>query len=158
MRASRIVISGKNDQSPHAQETQARSLFIGSSPHAGPAVNIEGLPTATKVVNGVTYSGTWKGEHRHGSGVQTWMDGFRYEGSWVDGYASGMGKLIFPSGDVYEGHFDKDQANGAGKLTRTDGSVSEGVWWDDELHGSGVQIWPDGSKYEGNFNRGKRQG
>ena len=48
-----------------------------------------------KFKNGVVYKGEWKGNVRHGYGVQTWPDGAKYEGNYVDGRKCGQGVLNF---------------------------------------------------------------
>ena len=47
------------------------------------------------------YTGEWKGNVRHGHGVQIWPDGAKYEGSWENGKANGKGKFIHVDGDIY---------------------------------------------------------
>jgi hypothetical protein len=49
----------------------------------------------------VIYTGEWKGNVRHGHGVQIWPDGAKYEGSWENGKANGKGKFIHVDGDIY---------------------------------------------------------
>lgn len=56
-----------------------------------------------KFKNGVIYSGEWKGDFRHGYGIQVWPDGAKYEGQWENGKASGKGMFVHVDGDVYNG-------------------------------------------------------
>lgn len=48
--------------------------------------NFDDLPLENreeyKFKNGAVYKGQWKGEVRHGFGIQIWPDGARYEGHW----------------------------------------------------------------------------
>lgn len=55
--------------------------------------------------NGVVYKGEWKGNVRHGYGVQVWPDGARYEGYWENGKATGRGKFTHVDGDIYDGEW-----------------------------------------------------
>lgn len=53
--------------------------------------------------NNAHYEGQWKGDARHGFGVQVWSDGSMYQGLWEEDKANGRGRLIHADGDVYEG-------------------------------------------------------
>ena len=45
------------------------------------AANVEDRPEF-EFKNGAKYLGQWKGQDRHGRGIQVWQDGARYEGDW----------------------------------------------------------------------------
>ena len=53
--------------------------------------------------------GQWKGQMRHGYGIQVWPDGARYEGYWQDNKAHGKGKFYHVEGDVYDGDWVEDK-------------------------------------------------
>ena len=104
------------------------------------------------------YYGEWKGNLRHGRGVQQWLDGSRYEGYWLNDKANIKGKLYHADGDTYEGEWLNDKANGHGKYLHVGGEYYDGEWKDDMQHGKGKETWIDGSSYEGEYINGKRQG
>ena len=93
------------------------------------------------------YYGEWKGNVRHGRGVQQWLDGSRYEGYWLNDKAN-----------IYEGEWLNDKANGHGKYLHVGGEYYDGEWKEDMQHGKGKETWIDGSSYEGEYMNGKRQG
>ena len=53
--------------------------------------------------NGAKYLGQWKGQDRHGRGIQIWQDGARYEGDWRFNKAHGQGTFWHVHGDKYDG-------------------------------------------------------
>ena len=108
--------------------------------------------------NGAIYKGQWRGNVRHGFGVQTWPDGAKYEGYWKNNKAEGKGTFWHVDGDIYEGDWKDDKANGYGIYTHVNGARYEGNWSDDLQHGFGVETWNDGSRYEGFYEEGKKQG
>jgi hypothetical protein len=101
--------------------------------------------------NGAKYKGQWKGNVRHGYGVQIWPDGARYEGYWKNNKAHGQGTFWHVYGDKYEGAWKRDKAHGRGKYTHSNGATYEGEWKNDLQHGEGVEFWNDNSKYEGQY-------
>ena len=53
--------------------------------------------------------GQWKGEQRHGFGIQIWPDGAKYEGQWRNNKAHGKGRFYHVEGDVYDGDWVEDK-------------------------------------------------
>ena len=53
--------------------------------------------------NNAVYKGQWKGETKHGYGIQIWPDGAKYEGYWKNNKANGKGKFYHVEGDIYDG-------------------------------------------------------
>merc|ERR1719240_1086351 len=52
-----------------------------------PADSREGKRGKYQFRTGATYQGQWKGNMRHGVGIQKWVDGATFIGQWVDSYA-----------------------------------------------------------------------
>eukprot|EP00930_Biecheleria_cincta_P028595 TRINITY_DN19960_c0_g1_i2.p1 TRINITY_DN19960_c0_g1~~TRINITY_DN19960_c0_g1_i2.p1 ORF type:complete len:273 (-),score=27.76 TRINITY_DN19960_c0_g1_i2:113-931(-) len=94
----------------------------------------------TRVDEGATYTGQWRGHQRHGEGVLV-----------VTGPSS-------PSGGTYEGQWREDKLHGFGKWLQKDGSSYEGEWSQDKKNGTGVEKWPDGATYEGEYLEGVKHG
>lgn len=82
---------------------------------------------------------------KHGQGVETSLDGYSYSGEWRHDKSHGTGIMRLPSGDTHEGEFHRDKAHGQGTFTTVDGKVYLGAWKDDKRHGAGVEDWPKGA-------------
>lgn len=108
--------------------------------------------------SGSVYDGQWKGNARHGFGVQQWFDGARYEGEWKDNIAEGRGRFQHCSGDVYVGEWKSNVAHGYGIYYHKDLTKYEGEWCKDCQDGYGVEIWADGTRYTGLFSKGFKEG
>ena len=63
--------------------------------------------------------GQWKGEMRHGFGIQIWPDGAKYEGEWRNNKAHGKGKFYHVEGDVYDGEWVEDKVCSQSHCRRT---------------------------------------
>ena len=98
-------------------------LGIGQLPGAGGGEEAE-LEFRPEYIfdNGAIYKGQWKGEHRHGVGVQIWPDGAKYEGNWLNNKAHGSGKFWHADGDVFDGEWAEDKAHGYGTYTHVNGA------------------------------------
>jgi len=108
---------------------------------------------------GATYNGQWKGNARHGVGVQTWRDGASFTGKWVNSFADGIGKFVHADGDVFVGQWKTNAAQGLGTYHHRKGQTTyRGEWIEDLQHGVGVETWDGGSSYSGQFVYGKKEG
>lgn len=109
--------------------------------------------------SGAVYSGQWKGNARHGLGIQRWPDGASYEGEWSDNHADGKGCFTHSDGDTYSGEWKGNVAHGRGTYRMTDVSVYEGEWYADLQEGYGVESWGnEGTAYAGFFHNGEKEG
>lgn len=106
---------------------------------------------------GVTYTGQWLGEVRHGQGVLRTAQGQVYFGDIRNNIAHGSGMAKEENGAVYRGQWNGGMRHGHGKLICEDGSTYEGAWHEDKQHGEGVEVYPDGC-YQGQFVGGCRHG
>lgn len=59
-------------------ETPVESVAESLATIEKTGVQESGLVVGTRTLNGVTYRGQWKGDLRHGMGIQTWPDGSVY--------------------------------------------------------------------------------
>lgn len=115
-------------------------------------------------MTGATYKGQWKGNARHGFGIQHWPDGGRYEGEWVHNQATGLGKSFHVDGSSYIGQWKDSMAHGNGIFYKKQPpSIHAGQWFRDHMHGIGFEEWHEhegdgGCKYQGQYFNGKRQG
>mmetsp|Transcript_83372 Transcript_83372/g.232505 ORF Transcript_83372/g.232505 Transcript_83372/m.232505 type:complete len:300 (+) Transcript_83372:101-1000(+) len=107
---------------------------------------------------GATYKGQWRGNRRHGYGVQRWADGAMYEGQWRWNNASGHGRFQYKEHHTsYIGQWRRSMAHGEG-VYRDNEHVYYGNWVNDEQDGKGVETWNDGEHYEGEFVGGTKHG
>lgn len=90
----------------------------------GNCVNGEGV----KLTRGHKYSGSFKNNHRNGSGLYEYPNGDKYEGNFVDGIIQGEGIYYFVNGDRYEGAFIDDKRHGVGAYYPVEGRILKGVW------------------------------
>jgi hypothetical protein len=76
------------------------------------------LPNGAKYIGiyGSRGVGQWKGEMRHGFGIQTWPDGAKYEGQWRNNKAHGKGMFYHVEGDVYDGEWVEDKVSSQAQL------------------------------------------
>ena len=72
--------------------------------------------------NGAKYIGQWKGQDRHGRGIQVWQDGARDIGDWRFNKAHGRGTFWHVHGDKYEGQWVDDKAHGYGTYSHANGA------------------------------------
>lgn len=108
---------------------------------------------------GATYLGQWKGNARHGIGVQTWLDGAKFTGEWRESVAEGLGRFMHADGDIFVGQWRSNAAQGLGTYYHRKGQTTyRGQWVEDLQHGHGVEQWEGGSRYSGQFVWGKKQG
>jgi hypothetical protein len=64
------------------------------------------------------YSGQWKGDQRHGRGMEVdRLEGSFYIGEWKEDEKDGYGRLVFESGNVYDGEWIESVAHGKGKIS-----------------------------------------
>lgn len=62
------------------------------------------------------YSGQWKGNNRHGRGMEVdHKEGSFYIGEWKFDEKDGYGRLILESGNIYHGEWVDSVAHGKGK-------------------------------------------
>lgn len=66
-----------------------------------PSDHSEGFRPKFTFRTGATYEGQWKGNMRHGFGVQTWVDGASFTGQWVESFAEGLGRFTHADGDLF---------------------------------------------------------
>lgn len=136
-----------------------------------PADGLDGLRPSHRFSFGATYLGQWRGNARHGQGLQTWADGARYAGSWADDCAEGPGELRHPSGDTYVGQWKANKAFGRGVYSDGRGLATyTGDWVEDLQHGYGTErriteyhyhgrlVLSGASHYQGQFASGKKDG
>jgi len=108
--------------------------------------------------SGATYLGQWRGNMRHGFGVQRWPDGASYEGEWQNDGSHGQGHFKYCEGTAsYTGQWRCNHANGVGTAVHEDRTY-HGEWIDDFQSGVGVEVWHDGSKFQGEFKHGTKHG
>jgi len=104
--------------------------------------------------SGASYQGQWRGNMRHGFGLQVWPDGVEFRGQWVENRAEGYGRVTHSNGDCYIGQWAANKAHGEGicRHLREGGQQSyEGEWVQDSQEGLGVETWGDGSRFCGIF-------
>lgn len=121
---------------------------------------LEMRPTYT-FCNGGTYKGQWRGNMRHGIGVQRWQDGSIYEGEWRTNRAEGKGRFQHTDGDTYCGQWQDNVAHGMGIYHHSNGTHTTnyaGEWRNDLQHGFGVEMWEEGYCYQGEFRSGQKSG
>ncbi len=104
------------------------------------------------------YSGQWKNDQRHGTGVQYRAGICKYEGSWKDDLQHGQGSCEWIDGSRYDGEWQNGNRSGKGRYTTATGMKYEGAWLDDMPHGQGICVEDTGDKYTGAFFKGKRHG
>lgn len=54
---------------------------------------------------GVTATGQWQNDLKHGHGTERWVDGASYTGDYVAGLKQGQGVFNWADGSSYEGAF-----------------------------------------------------
>eukprot|EP00931_Biecheleriopsis_adriatica_P059305 TRINITY_DN35465_c0_g1_i1.p1 TRINITY_DN35465_c0_g1~~TRINITY_DN35465_c0_g1_i1.p1 ORF type:complete len:335 (-),score=59.77 TRINITY_DN35465_c0_g1_i1:132-1136(-) len=123
--------------------------------------SLEGNRPLHRFSTGATYTGQWKGNERHGIGMQEWPDGAKFIGCWRNNLAEGHGRFEHADGDVFTGQWRNNAAEGVGKYFHKSRTITYmGEWVEDMQHGSGVEQWeggariyhwPDGSKYMGQW-------
>merc|ERR1711879_845153 len=94
-----------------------------------------------KTIAGAVYTGQWKRNVYHGTGVIVNSSGSyisRYEGEWQHGRKMGKGTITFSNSDTYEGFFRDDTMHGVGIYTFCSGSTIEGKWSHGRLDGKVV--------------------
>jgi len=124
-----------------------------------PRNDTEGPREKYKFKTGATYKGQWKGNARHGVGVQTWLDGAKFTGTWLESFAEGLGQFMHADGDIFVGQWKQNAAQGLGSYYHRKGQTTyRGEWVEDLQHGQGVEQWDGGSRYSGQFVWGKKQG
>jgi len=124
-----------------------------------PKNDTEGPRDKYKFKTGATYKGQWKGNARHGVGVQTWLDGAKFTGTWLESFAEGLGQFMHADGDIFVGQWKQNAAQGLGSYYHRKGQTTyRGEWVEDLQHGQGVEQWDGGSRYSGQFVWGKKQG
>ena len=97
------------------------------------------------------YRGGWKGNKRHGYGVQLFPNGARFIGNWKRGFAEGFGRLEFIEGTFYEGNFSKNFIL-EGRLEYFSGSYFEGTFHPGDIFADGKLFFRDGEVFEGRWN------
>jgi hypothetical protein len=114
--------------------------------------------------SGAVYIGEWRGNQRHGFGVQTWPDGASYKGQFKDNIADGAGCFQHANSEIYIGQWLANKAHGHGIYYgigrrypwHKDETKYEGQWQNDHQEGYGVETWGDGSRYSGLFRNGEK--
>jgi len=86
-----------------------RGYYVRSRMKRSEVKNFRVENVNTSILNKANYKGQWKGEMRHGYGIQIWPDGAKYEGYWQNDKAHGKGKFYHAEGDVYEGDWVEDK-------------------------------------------------
>jgi len=122
---------------------------------------VEEARPAHRFETGATYTGSWKGNLRHGFGVHRWPDGAEYKGQWVNNQAQGMGMFVHRNNDTYLGQWFENKAHGLGMYRHYDCvgvTLYEGEFVNDRLNGYGVESWGEGSRFQGNFRNGVKDG
>jgi hypothetical protein len=104
------------------------------------------------------YSGQWKNEQRHGTGVQYLAGICKYEGNWKEDLQHGQGSCEWVDGSRYEGEWKQGKRSGKGKFTTATGMKYEGEWLNNTPHGQGICVEDTGDRYMGAFLNGKRHG
>jgi len=126
--------------------------------------SLELLPSTDRIgpfvfASGATYNGEWRGNTRHGSGRQDWLEGASYEGCWAEDKPHGRGRFTHENGDIYIGEWKAGAAHGCGvHYQNSQKTIYHGDWFMDSKDGFGVETWKNGTKYLGEFRRGEKQG
>lgn len=154
-------------QGPPATRFDEELQELRALPSGGP----DGLRPLHRFSSGATYLGQWRGNSRHGEGLQTWADGARYAGRWSDNCAEGLGELQHPRGDTYTGEWKANRASGSGVYRDGKGLATyTGNWAEDLMHGYGTErkvseyhyhgrlVLSGATQYQGQFVRGKKEG
>lgn len=136
----------------------------------------EGLGSYVHESLDLMYAGQWKGDRRHGEGVERiagvckyfgqfvsdkrhgfgmleWENGTWYTGTWKDDFIHGYGKCCSVDGE-YHGEWKEARMDGMGLYRWPDGRQFRGQYVDNEKHGIGVFSWQDGRRFEGHWIRG----
>lgn len=70
-----------------------------------------------KEENETIYSGQWRGENRHGRGMEVdCKEGSFYIGEWKEDEKDGYGRLVLETGNVYDGEWVDSVAHGKGNI------------------------------------------
>lgn len=144
-------------------------------------------PYKKKWKTGSMYTGEWKGDQKHGFGIQVWPNGNKYEGDWFDGvrhghgtfwvknkraqklrkvYAGnwrsdlkeGLGAFFYKNRDLYEGEWKRGLRDGKGKLFYANGDLYAGDWVEDKRCGHGMLRLETGDCYQGEWLNDKKEG
>lgn len=108
---------------------------------------------------GAIYHGEWRGNTRHGIGIQTWTDGTYYAGRWDNDAAHGPGRFVHADGDMFIGQWRQNSVIGYGTCVQKQGlSTYRGEWAEDLQHGHGVEQWEGGARFAGQFVWGRKEG
>lgn len=130
------VPCGRQPRDPPATRFDEELRELRALPPGGP----DGARPLHSFASGATYLGQWRGNARHGEGVQRWPDGARYAGRWLDDCAHGLGELRHPSGDTYTGQWQANKASGRGVYRDGKGLATySGDWVEDLQHGYGTE-------------------
>lgn len=165
--ASVIPSAAHPDYRPPGDSNRESNLKLGELPSTtAPDTSPVHFPS------GAIYAGEWRGQARHGFGVQRWPDGASYEGSWRDNCAEGLGRFLFKDGDFYVGEWQSNMFHGLGAyygrsgtfcgswvrdkqeglgIVNTGGMTYKGLFCAGQKHGYGVCTWPDTSEYSGEW-------
>lgn len=105
-----------------------------------------------------SYTGQWKDNVPHGSGLERVEGVYEYLGEFVDGLKNGKGRMQILNKGVYEGSFRANCFHGQGTFLWEDGRKYTGTWFINCMHGKGLMTWPDGRRYEGRYVKNKKEG
>ncbi len=86
---------------------------------------VYGLETS---LGGLSYTGEFNDNKKHGKGTLTFPDGSSYRGDFLDGRMHGVGTFTTSDGSTFEGEYEHDRRHGRGTLTAADGHSFRQVW------------------------------
>lgn len=119
----------------------------------------DGPRPAQRFTSGSVYTGQWRGNMRHGLGLQTWPDGASFHGCWRENRVHGTGRFVHADQDEFVGEWQNNTAQGKGVYTHKAGLMEyAGEWLCDKQHGHGEERWQKGAVYFGQFVFGKKHG
>lgn len=104
------------------------------------------------------YTGSWKGNNKHGIGKMVYAGVGVYYGYWANGLREGEGVMTYSNQDVYSGMWKdgKKHAQGTYVFFQT-GMKFVGKWSNGQIV-NGEWRYPNGTRFEGNFDNNKPKG
>lgn len=134
-----------------------RTPRLGATPRDSPRTSEGVNGDGGKIIDEVSYEGTYLGTMKHGTGTLR-MTSSLYRGSFENDSKHGQGVLTWDDGRRYRGGFQSDKFHGMATMLWPDGRKYSGLYKDDRKHGDGVFTWQDGRRYDGQWVGGKRHG
>lgn len=160
-RKSNINLGGARQLQKNEESPQVTPLNICHSDlYEGETQNgqMHGKGTLFVASAGLTYTGEFANNLRHGHGSEVWNDGRRYTGDFKYDKKDGYGELTLPDGSSYCGMFVSDRFEGFGVFRKPGNYRYVGNFHQGLKHGNGKIDFDSGDYYDGSFFRGQMHG